>query len=247
MNALAVDLSEDTSPAHGKVAFVCPNCNTYANQVWRDLYWQPNPQGGFTHAVETMRYELIPGTSTQTPVYEGVWMAAECARCKEFTTWRDKQLVYPRASGIVAPSADMGPLATELYNEARDVLPMSRRAGTALARATLERVLKDLDLDAPARADLVTRIGRMDGKVSSSLWRMLTVIRHVGNKTIHPEDEPDDAVILVLDEDRPGMVELIFASINQIVDELVTRPAMVEGFLGLVPDRVKDGVPGLAK
>jgi hypothetical protein len=139
----------------------------------------------------------------------------------------------------------MPPDVMELYNEARDVMAVSRRAGAALARATLEKLLKRLDPGQPAGATLAQRIDVTMPSVSSSLGEMLTIIRHVGNKALHAEDEPDDAVLLVLDETQTELVALIFEAINELVDERITKPATTKRFIGLVPEDVLKNVKGL--
>ena len=69
---------------------------------------------------------------------------------------------------------------------------------------------------------------------------MLTVIRHVGNKALHGSDTPDDSVVLILDDTQTELVDLIFESINQLVDELVTKPNSSKRFLAMLPPSVLD-------
>ncbi|WP_166871520.1 DUF4145 domain-containing protein [Salinibacterium sp. ZJ450] len=128
--------------------------------------------------------------------------------------------------------------ARELYTEAADVLAISKRAATARASATLERLLRELDPDA-GKVSLADRIDPVLGRVSTPLDEMLAVIRHVGNKSLHVEDEPDDVTMLVLDPNEEEIVELIFESINDLVDELITRPARSRAICERVPERVR--------
>jgi len=69
---------------------------------------------------------------------------------------------------------------------------------------------------------------------------MLTVIRHVGNQALHGSGTSDQSVVLILDETQTELVELIFESINELVDELVTKPKASKRFLELVPQSVLD-------
>lgn len=131
--------------------------------------------------------------------------------------------------------------ARELYEEARDVFTISPRAGAALARATLERLLRELDPDA-GRLELVDRIDRVIPRVSSSLAEMLTVIRHVGNKSLHVDDEPDEATVLVLTDEQTQVSAYIFAAINSLVDELVTKPAQARAMFQRLPPGVQGRV-----
>jgi hypothetical protein len=66
----------------------------------------------------------------------------------------------------------------ELYEEAAWVAPLSRRAGAALARAMVERLLKAMDPDAPKRANLDKYVERALDKVSTPLAELLDVVRN---------------------------------------------------------------------
>ncbi|MBV9140146.1 MAG: DUF4145 domain-containing protein [Pseudonocardiales bacterium] len=117
---------------------------------------------------------------------------------------------------------------------------MSRRAGAALARATLERLIKVIDPDAPKRAKLEKRIDRLRLKVSTSLGRMLDVVRAAGNGALHVDDQPDDVVIMVLgDTEGPALLELLLQTANDLVDELITRPKTIEDLWNKLPERFK--------
>ena len=150
-------------------------------------------------------------------------------------------MMYPVRSTAPQPHEDMSPSVQELYRESGEVFGISRRAGAALARATLERLLKELDPDA-GKLDLAGRIERITPTVSGSLGQMLTVIRHAGNKSLHVEDQPDDVIVLILDPEEDGVVEIIFQSINDLVEELVTRPARAQALFEKVPQGVRDNV-----
>ena len=172
----------------------------------------------------------------------GTWRWAG-SNCGHVSVWRDELLIFPRASSLPMAPADMPPNVAELYNEAREVMPVSRRAGAALARATLELLVKDLypgqDGSLAARLDLIIPT------VPTPLGSMLTLIRHVGNKTLHVEEAPDDATVLVLDPADEDLVNLMFESINELVDEAITKPARAKKYLDLVPENVKKNVKGL--
>jgi hypothetical protein len=263
----------DHEPQLQKTAFDCPRCGAYANQTWTRLYREINEEewGGdqYEKADEgPFRRPKIPrpdpsqagaGASSVSPMSgidfanaigaighrEGEWWMAKCVACEDYSVWRSEWLIYPKSSTIPAPSADMPSEVAVLYEEARSVIPVSRRAGAALARATLEKLLKSQDPGASADDSLATRIEAVIPKVSSSLAKLLTLIRHIGNKSLHVEDTPDDAVVLVLDPGQTEIVEVIFGAINELVDELITKPKAADAFLALVPKNVTDNVKGL--
>jgi hypothetical protein len=182
------------------------------------------------------------GQQTSTVFLSDEWVFSVCSRCSNYSTWRGSQLVFPAATASAGPPHEMMPPdARELYVEASQVVGISRRAGTALARAALERLIKTVD-PIDTRMDLATRIDRLRPKVSESLGKMLTVIRHVGNKSLHVEDTDDEVMTLVLDPNDVEIVELIFISINDLTDELIARPARAQEIFEKLPASVRERV-----
>jgi uncharacterized protein DUF4145 len=111
--------------------------------------------------------------------------------------WRHDQLVYPPARLVTQPHPDMPSEVRVLYEEAAAVGPVSRRAGAVLARATVERLIKHLDPDAPKGANLDKRIERIKARgVSTSVGEMLDVVRVTGNHALHVDDQPGELVVL---------------------------------------------------
>lgn len=262
---------QDRTPRRDKDAFVCPRCNVWAHQEWHPLgveeeddlgntwfsTWQdsnePIPKyatAGRSWGAAPQRVEEWPAESEPIPepqvepadeASRGRWAASTCGHCDESTVWRDDRMVYPSASTAPVPHEEMPPGARELYVEAREVVGLSRRAGAALARASMERLLKALDPEA-GTTTLEKRIERVLPRVSSSLGDLLTVIRHAGNKSLHVEDDPDELTVLVLDPGEEEVVDFMFTAINNLVDELITRPRKAAELYALVPQGVRDRV-----
>lgn len=257
-------MADQETPARGKDSFACPRCGVWAHQKWSTLaylvedplsgeYWttfrDSLPRGVVVSGAETYGGDAQPPSDVAvkpivgTPAANdgpGEWNVATCERCGETSVWRDDRMVYPSGSTAPMPHPDMPAEAKGIYSEARDVLPLSRRAGTALARAALERLLREID-PMPGNPKLFARIDQVVDRVSTSLGEMLTLIRHTGNEALHVADEPDEIMVLVLDPDEEEIVELIFESINDLVDELITRPAKRASAVARVPARVREG------
>ena len=68
------------------------------------------------------------------------------------------------------------------------------------------------------------------------------IVRHAGNKSLHVDDEPDDVLVLVLDEGNTEIGPLIFEVVNQSVDEQVTKPAMAKNLVNSLPDGVREAI-----
>lgn len=221
--------TDSRAPRLDSEAFDCPRCGAYAHQRW-----------------QTLQRSVPMGTSTffdseKGKVSASTWRASTCSRCNESSVWRADRMVFPTSGVVAVPHADMPDTARELYDEAREVAGISRRAGAALARATLERLLKVLDPQAGSVA-LDKRIGRILPRVSEPLGQLLTVIRHVGNKSLHVPDQPDEILVFVLDEENGQVMELLFEAINDLVDELITRPARSKSLYDRVPEGVRQAV-----
>ena len=171
------------------------------------------------------------------------WRMSECSSCSHKSVWRNESLVFPQTSPAPVPSEDMPTEVRELYDEASAVAAVSKRAGAAFARATLERLLKLLDPEAPKGSRLDDFIARAIPRVNLATGKLLTLIRHVGNKSLHVEDVPDDAVVLLLSGDDAELLGVIFQTINDVVEELITRPTQA----ALLYDSVPAGVRAAAE
>jgi len=246
--------SKNRTPRRDSDAFECPRCGAYAHQEWHELKRElANEQGDrwIDDAVDTKlggggrilsRNVFEDNAASSELVDTGVWAMSECKRCGNYSTWRTDRIMYPSGSSVVPSShEDMPDNAAVLYGEARAVIGISRRAGAALARSTLERLLKTLD-PMDGKPALAARIDHVLTQVSSSLGEMLTVIRHTGNKSLHVEDELDDVMVLIMDPEQEEIVELIFAAINDLVDELITRPARTRAVFDRLPSRISSQV-----
>jgi hypothetical protein len=135
-----------------------------------------------------------------------------------------------------------------VYEEAREVAAVSRRAGAALARVTLEMLLKRLvgkpgeDEPGKRQIDLYTLLDRVKPKVSPTTRKLLQVLRHVGNEGLHPKDNPDAATVLVLNSNTTDALEALFASLHLLVDELVVAPREANELVAGLPERLRTAI-----
>lgn len=227
---------------HG-ASFACPRCAAFAGQEWEDLVIRE-----ISHTfrpADDARADLQSTLVAGLPQAKGPdtrWRMSTCAACERASIWRGEDLIYPRAYPGAVPSEDMPADVRELYEEASAVATVSRRAGAALARATLERLLKNLDPEAPRRTRLDGYIERVSVRVSTHTAQMLTLIRHTGNKALHVEPDPDESIVLLLSDADAGILDAIFATINAVIDELITRPKVAEAYYATVPEGVRSAV-----
>lgn len=228
-------------PAVDAARFVCPRCNSFAAQKWLDLKYETFDTFNGTRWIDArdIMYAGQVVESVENTHQAPQWRMSECASCEHRCVWRGDTLVYPRSSPAPIPSEDMPPEVRELYDEASAVAAVSKRAGAAFARATLERLLKLLDPDAAKQSRLDDYIARTIPRVNVATGRLLTLIRHVGNKSLHVEDAPDDAVVLLLSDDDIELLPVLFQTINDVVEELITKPNQAALLYDAVPAAVR--------
>jgi hypothetical protein len=241
-------MTANKTPNRYSSGFVCPACDAFASQEWHAIGYGETYDDGILHFsyLEALsdddRYDLgATYPSSPARVVPGEWASSSCFACKEISIWRNAVVVHPArtSAGIPRHHPDMPPVVAELYDEARAVAPHSKRAGAALARSALEALLKFLDPDAPRGfRTLDGRIARLQKDVSSSSWKLLTVLRHAGNKSLHVEERPDAVTALILDPDDESKLPVLFEAINRLVDERITQERMANELLEALPEDV---------
>lgn len=232
----------DKSPRLGAHRFDCPRCHAFADQKWEALVRRYSDDSGFHDTPGWTRLEN--GAIAQSDT--GGWNVSVCASCGEWTVWRDEAIMFPRTSTLPPAARDMPGDVLDLYEEGRAVWPVSRRAGAALARAALEKMLRS-EPAASKKDDLVALIGKAKPTLPSHVGTLLDIVRHAGNKSLHVEDEPDDVMVLVLDEGNTDIGTIIFEAINLLVDERITKPGAVAALYAGLPDGVKESIERRAK
>jgi hypothetical protein len=172
------------------------------------------------------------------------WAAARCGSCEQWSIWHNQLLECPRRATVGPPAhPDMPAHPKQLYQEAAAVAAVSRRASAALARATVERLLKEVDPHAPKRSTLEARIGRVRNRVSTPLAQMLDVVRVTGNDAVHTDADPRELITIALDDQEgPQLLELLLETANDLVDELITRPRTTEALWKKLPAGIKASI-----
>lgn len=242
------DVINVSVPSRAAKGFSCPFCDFSAGQDWAELSIKPPGKNNDFKPLEPYGVGQLfdddfhpPFDSTEW-VVPGRWARSKCYHCSQIAIWRGERLVYPnrRASGYEPAHQQMPDDVATLYNEARAVVGISRRAGAALARAALELLVKHLDADASGSPRLDERIARLHRRVSQTLWELLTVLRHAGNKSLHVESEPDAVTVLIMDPQDEAVLPVLFGAINQLVEELIARPKLSAALLEQLPERVRE-------
>lgn len=183
-------------------------------------------------------------TSTGPRMNSPLWEATKCFACEDFALWVGGELAFPAVPASELPDSyephvDMPDDAAQLFREAVAVLPYSKRAAAALCRASMERLVKHLDPDAPVKSRLDDRLMRLEGSVSSATSKALNVLRHVGNTALHGAKDDDESAVIYLGEGDKTIPATFFYAINLLVDELITRPARSDELYDSLPPGVR--------
>lgn len=196
-------------PEVNKDGFDCPQCGRWSHQVW---YEMQRSSYGWQQSLK------VPDDDGDTDDSR-LWRFSVCERCKQPSVWRHDQLVYPFGRLGATAHPDMPGDVRALYEEAAAVAVVSRRAGAALARAAVERLIKRLDPDAPPRDNLDKRIARIKERgVSSPVGEMLDVVRVTGNGVLHVDGQPGELVVMALDDQNGSqLLELLLEVVNDLV------------------------------
>lgn len=134
MNTARQPTDDSHRPQLNKDGFDCPQCGRWAHQIWNGLTYELN------------RFEqkvVLPGEDRYASGSLR-WRISVCSRCEQPAMWRHDQLVYPLSRLAARPHPDMPDDVRSLYDEAAAVAAVSRRAAAALARTTVERLIKHL-------------------------------------------------------------------------------------------------------
>ncbi|UOW00832.1 DUF4145 domain-containing protein [Agrococcus sp. SCSIO52902] len=196
--------------------FTCPHCEAITGQGWRTVDSQS--------PMSMMNQQ--PGRPA--------WHLATCISesCRGQSMWREDVMVWPLVSSAPAPHDAMPADALELYEEARAVLPHSRRAAAALIRGSLERLLR-AQLGGSERLDEM--IASLSTQVSRALWQILTAVRVLANTSLHRDDEAPELLELYLEGDLAEVVDPYFTAINLLVEELIAAPAAAAELYATLP------------
>lgn len=199
--------------AHHLPTFRCPTCGSVAQQMW--------------HSVQ--RPDSAWGSSTPVEDWDSAW----CTLCGGVSLWREKKMVYPNAT-VIGPEAhaDMPERARRLFNEARSVGAASRRSAAALLRLTLQVLVDDL-VEGGGKID--AKIGAMVKKgLDPMIQRAMDVVRVVGNNAVHPGQIDVD--------DDPALVPALFDLVNMIVEQMITRPKMIDELFHALPEGAREAI-----
>ena len=155
------------APKFKEESFNCPHCQEFANQRWKQIYSQQDPDTTY----------------------------AFCQNCFKCSIWENSELIYPKIGVVPTPSEDMPVNVKNDYNEARLIVNDSPRGACALLRLAVEKLLNHLNIkgdNLDIRMDNLVKDG-----LPVEVQKALESVKFTGNKSVNPGemDSDDDANI----------------------------------------------------
>jgi len=147
------------APSQELDAFHCPYCDSYAHQIWDDVYSDFNKH------------------------FEGI-KCSTCQRCNKRAVWVEGKMVYPGVSMAPLPSEDMPEDIQKDFSEARSVVNSSSRAAAALLRLSLQKLMVDLGEKGKNLNDDVASLVKKG--LPEKIQKALDSVRVIGNNAVHP-------------------------------------------------------------
>lgn len=205
--------SSYVAPSFDSSAFNCPSCGAYAKQTKCQLVFPAS------HGYQS------------SPSY--VFL---CSHCNRGSYWLSIGLspwmTYPQVTAAVPPHPDMPDEITAIYREAAGVAGSSHRAAAALLRLALQQLMPFLgEKGTNINADIASLVSK---GLPVRIQQALDLCRVVGNESVHPGE--------ISDEDGPELVNSLFAMLNLIVEDQITRPKEIEALYLKLPESKRKGI-----
>lgn len=191
-----------TNPQYKLDAFNCPHCNAYSHQIWNLVYYDTNYQS------RVFNLEIVI-----------------CHKCKDYSLWRNKKIIFPDSSGITIPNIDLDLEIQEDYNEARSIINKSPRGACALLRLSLQKLCKQLGEEGKnINSDIKNLVQK---GLPPQIQQSLDIVRVIGNNAVHPGK-------IDLKDDVETATKL-FSLINIITEIMITQPKKIKETYNTLP------------
>jgi len=184
-------------------AFNCPypECQVYGYQDWQTILFCGQEKG------DEFSY---PGRGYDVSL---------CPSCQKHAFWYEETLIFPIEGALEIPNVneDMPESAMIDYLEAGTIANKSPRSAAALLRLAIEKICTE---NRGKKESLNTAIGALfsEGVISRSVKESLDLLRLTGNDAVH---------VSRIDTDRDvNHVILLFELVNEVVEDLYTRPRL---------------------
>lgn len=198
-------------------AFTCPYCNTLAQQVQKLVT--------FTYYDDCYIYSGNIDGDIKVCI-------TTCKACKNYHIWCNDKMLVPSTSNIPLPYEDMPKDIKDLYNEAREVFPHSKKATAALLRLALQKLCIHLGEKGKNINDDIASLVKKGLPVQ--VQKALDYVRVTGNNSVHPGEMNID--------DNDDICSRLFSMLNFIVDRMIIQPKKIEEAFDFLPENAKAAI-----
>ena len=199
-------------------SYTCPYCNTLSQHEWSVLYINEREDENYYIDWNENDNDMIA--------------VSTCNCCKNYELWHNNELLKPNLVVLPLPEENMPEDVRELYNEARDVFKISKKAAAALLRLSLQKLCIHLGGDGKNINDDIKKFVKegLDYRIQKSL----DVLRITGNNAVHPGE-------LDLD-DNEDITFALFKFMNFIVEKMISEPKEINEFFNSMPEGAKEAI-----
>lgn len=247
------------APSFRSIRFSCPHCLARAHQYWSTTHavhlekdqvpedWDAEnielailEQSILPEEERFSDVELLPEylSATQGRIFLSKKRSdpysyrlynvdiSRCDSCHEISIWLSGKMVHPISGPTGAANSDMPDSVKRLFNEAGAVYPTSPRAAAALLRLALQILLGELGETGDNIAVDINSL--FDKGLPPNLTKVMHSLRIIGNESVHPGQISVD--------DDPEIAKAMFKLLNEIVEQLITRPREQEELWEMLPE-----------
>jgi hypothetical protein len=162
---------KNITPKFKEESFNCPHCQEFANQRWKQIYSQQDPDTTY----------------------------AFCQSCFKCSIWENGELIYPKIGIIPIPNEDMPMDVKKDYEEARLIVNDSPRGACALLRLAVKKLFDNLNIDGNNLEAKITNLVK-EG-FPTEVQKALESVKVIGFQSIHPgemdlDDDDNTATVL---------------------------------------------------
>jgi Domain of unknown function (DUF4145) len=202
-----------TPPAFKSDGFNCPYCRAFASQMWLLLQNKFAGNDPFHNSV-------------------GSYWLSRCNRCNKIAVWHDGVMLIPNIVTAEPPHPEMPEGIKADFEEARAVLQKSPRSAAALLRLCVQKLCVELGEPGQNINDDIASLVKKGLPVE--VQQSLDIVRVVGNEQVHPGQ---------LDlRDDPALASELFALVNFIVEDRISRPKAIKAIYDRLPKSKLDGI-----
>lgn len=135
-------------------------------------------------------------------------------------------MIVPSEAPVPPPHDDLPDSCVSDYDEARDIVVRSPKAGAALLRLVIQKLMVELGEKGKNINDDIASLVKKGLPIE--VQQALDYCRVVGNNSVHPGE--------IIINDNPDVAYSLFEMINFIVEVRIAQPKKIEELYSVLPD-----------